>query len=66
MKRLQLTLAGADLSGQGAVTFDTSQGMPMPLGAVDRRLVHHHGGPRRAARGNGVEAGGGRVSNNFV
>ncbi|RBP96820.1 uncharacterized protein DUF2125 [Rhodobacter sp. 140A] len=39
VKRLQLTLAGADLSGQGAVTFDNSQGTPMPLGAVDLKLA---------------------------
>ncbi|WP_183077436.1 DUF2125 domain-containing protein [Paenirhodobacter hankyongi] len=38
VKRLQLTLAGADLSGQGGVTFDNSLGTPTPLGAVDLKL----------------------------
>lgn len=39
IKALQLTLAGADLSGNGAMTFDNSMGMPMPIGAIDLKLA---------------------------
>jgi len=39
LNRLQLTLAGADLNGKGAMTFDNSAGMPMPLGAIDLKLA---------------------------
>lgn len=39
VNKLQLTAAGADLTGQGAMTFDNSAGMPMPLGAIELRLA---------------------------
>lgn len=41
LNQLQLTVAGADLSGQGALTFDNSDlsmGFPKPTGAVDLAL----------------------------
>ncbi|MBZ4022105.1 hypothetical protein CKO11_06490 [Rhodobacter sp. TJ_12] len=38
VNKLQLTVAGADLSGKGALTFDNSMGMPMPIGAIDLQL----------------------------
>ncbi|PTV95268.1 uncharacterized protein DUF2125 [Rhodobacter aestuarii] len=38
VNKIQLTVAGADLSGKGALTFDNSMGMPMPLGAIDLQL----------------------------
>ncbi|PYF11890.1 uncharacterized protein DUF2125 [Rhodobacter viridis] len=38
VNKLQLTAAGAELTGAGALTFDNSMGMPMPLGAVDLKL----------------------------
>lgn len=43
LNRLQLTAAGADLSGTGAVTFDNTAGVPMPEGAVDLRLAGANG-----------------------
>lgn len=39
INKVQLSAAGADLSGTGAMTFDNSMGIPMPLGAVDLRLA---------------------------
>jgi hypothetical protein len=36
---VQLSVAGTELTGKGAVTFDNSMGMPMPLGEVNLRLV---------------------------
>ncbi|WP_444453587.1 DUF2125 domain-containing protein [Rhodobacter capsulatus] len=39
VNQLQLTAAGAELTGNGALTFDNSMGMPMPLGAVDLKLA---------------------------
>ncbi|SOC06578.1 DUF2125 domain-containing protein [Rhodobacter maris] len=38
INKLQLTLAGADLSGQGALSFDNSAGTPKPIGAIDLQL----------------------------
>ncbi|MFD2173058.1 DUF2125 domain-containing protein [Rhodobacter lacus] len=38
INKLQLTAAGADLSGTGALTFDNSGGMPVPIGAIDLQL----------------------------
>jgi hypothetical protein len=48
MPALQLTIAGADLTGNGALTFDntdltTFQGMPLPTGTVDLKLVGGNG-----------------------
>jgi hypothetical protein len=43
INRVQLTLAGADLTGKGALSFDNSMGMPMPLGAIDLKLVGANG-----------------------
>ncbi|MBI1220214.1 MAG: DUF2125 domain-containing protein [Rhodobacteraceae bacterium] len=44
LNQLQVTAAGADLSGTGAVTFDNSQGpMPKPTGSVDLKLVGGNG-----------------------
>lgn len=43
INRVQLTLAGADLTGKGALTFDNTMGMPMPLGAIDLKLVGANG-----------------------
>lgn len=39
LNRLQLTLAGADLNGKGAMTFDNTTSTPMPLGAIDLKLA---------------------------
>lgn len=42
LNQLQLTVAGADLTGQGALTFDNtdlSMGFPKPTGAVDLALT---------------------------
>lgn len=40
LNQLQLTAAGADLTGSGAVTFDNSAGpVPKPVGAVDLKLT---------------------------
>lgn len=39
INKVQLTVAGADLTGTGAMTFDNSMGLPMPLGAVDLKLA---------------------------
>jgi len=38
VNKVQLTAAGAELTGNGALTFDNSMGTPMPLGAVDLKL----------------------------
>lgn len=44
VKQLQLTAAGADLTGTGALTFDNSQGpVPKPVGTVDLKLVGGNG-----------------------
>lgn len=39
VNKLKLTVAGADLDGKGAMTFDNSTGMPMPVGAIDLQLA---------------------------
>jgi hypothetical protein len=39
VNKVQLTAAGAELTGNGALTFDNSMGKPMPLGAVDLKLA---------------------------
>ena len=39
LNTLEVTAAGASLTGTGAATFDNSMGMPMPKGAVDLKLV---------------------------
>jgi len=39
VNKVQLTLLGADLSGKGALTFDNTMGVPMPLGAVTLDLT---------------------------
>ncbi|WP_415182833.1 DUF2125 domain-containing protein [Phaeovulum sp.] len=39
VKAVQLTAAGAELTGNGAMTFDNSAGAPVPLGAIDLKLV---------------------------
>jgi hypothetical protein len=39
LNALQLRAAGAELTGSGAATFDNSAGVPVPLGAVDLKLV---------------------------
>lgn len=36
---VQLSLAGSALTGTGAMTFDNSAGVPMPLGEINLRLV---------------------------
>ncbi|WP_372840259.1 DUF2125 domain-containing protein [Phaeovulum sp.] len=36
---LRVAAAGADLTGTGDFTFDNSMGIPMPMGAVDLRLI---------------------------
>ena len=44
--RIQVTVAGAELTGNGAFTFDNTQalnGMPKPTGAADFRLVGGNG-----------------------
>lgn len=38
LNKLQLTAAGADLSGKGSMSFDNSGGMPMPVGSIDLQL----------------------------
>ena len=38
VKKLQLTAAGAELTGAGALTFDNATATPMPLGAIDLKL----------------------------
>lgn len=44
LNQLQLTAAGADLTGTGAVTFDNSAGpVPKPVGAVDLKLTGGNG-----------------------
>jgi Uncharacterized protein conserved in bacteria (DUF2125) len=39
LNALQLKIAGAELTGSGAATFDNTAGVPKPLGAVDLKLV---------------------------
>jgi Uncharacterized protein conserved in bacteria (DUF2125) len=39
INRLQVKAAGAELTGQGAVTFDNSAGTPKPLGAIELNLT---------------------------
>lgn len=39
INEVELTLAGAAFTGAGAITFDNSVGIPMPIGALDLRLV---------------------------
>ncbi len=39
VKEVQVTVAGAELTGNGAMTFDNSTGTPMPLGALDLKLA---------------------------
>lgn len=38
VNKVQLTAAGAELTGTGAMNFDNSMGVPMPIGAVDLQL----------------------------
>lgn len=40
---LQLSIAGAELTGDGALTFDNSIGMPMPAGVVNLMLSGGNG-----------------------
>lgn len=40
---LRLDLAGAELTGTGALSFDNSMGMPMPVGQIDLRLAGANG-----------------------
>lgn len=40
---LQLSIAGAELTGDGALTFDNSMGMPMPAGIVNLALTGGNG-----------------------
>jgi hypothetical protein len=39
INELKLSAVGAELTGNGALTFDNSAGMPKPLGAVDLQLT---------------------------
>ncbi|MBW0158109.1 DUF2125 domain-containing protein [Sedimentimonas flavescens] len=39
VNKVQLTLLGADLSGKGALTFDNTMGVPMPLGSITLDLT---------------------------
>jgi hypothetical protein len=39
LNALQVKVAGAELTGTGAVTVDNSAGMPKPVGAVDLKMV---------------------------
>lgn len=39
VNELKLSIAGAELTGKGAMTFDNSTPMPKPIGAVDLQLV---------------------------
>lgn len=39
VNKIKLTVAGADLDGKGAMTFDNSTGMPVPVGAIDLQLA---------------------------
>ncbi|MDW4550067.1 DUF2125 domain-containing protein [Defluviimonas sp. D31] len=43
INQIQLTAAGAELTGSGALTFDNSAPMPQPRGAVDLQLVGGNG-----------------------
>ncbi|WP_347311992.1 DUF2125 domain-containing protein [Defluviimonas sp. SAOS-178_SWC] len=40
---VKVSAVGAELTGTGAMTFDNSAGMPMPIGAVDLQLVGGNG-----------------------
>ncbi|MEZ5686744.1 MAG: DUF2125 domain-containing protein [Paracoccaceae bacterium] len=40
---LRLDLAGAELTGTGALSFDNAMGMPMPVGKIDLRLAGANG-----------------------
>lgn len=40
---LKVAAVGAELTGSGAMTFDNSAGKPMPIGAVDLKLVGGNG-----------------------
>jgi hypothetical protein len=39
INQLQVKAVGAELTGTGAMTFDNSAGMPMPLGSIDLSLT---------------------------
>ena len=39
INELKLSAVGAELTGNGALTFDNSAGVPKPLGAVDLQLT---------------------------
>lgn len=39
INELKVSAVGAELTGNGALTFDNSAGMPKPLGAVDLQLI---------------------------
>lgn len=43
LNALQLSLAGAELTGDGALTFDNSVGIPMPAGVVNLMLKGGNG-----------------------
>lgn len=43
INRVQLTLAGAELGGKGALSFDNATGVPVPLGAIDLSLTGANG-----------------------
>ena len=43
VNELQITIAGADLTGNAAFEFDNSLGMPMPAGIANLRLVGGNG-----------------------
>lgn len=43
INELKVSAAGAELTGNGAMTFDNSTGRPMPIGAVDLQLVGGNG-----------------------
>jgi hypothetical protein len=43
VNQLQLTVAGADLTGTGALTFDNSGPVPKPIGTVDLKLTGGNG-----------------------
>lgn len=40
---LKVSAVGAELTGNGAMTFDNSMGRPMPIGAVDLQLIGGNG-----------------------
>lgn len=43
INELRLSIAGAELTGDGALAFDNSMGMPMPTGIVNMSLVGGNG-----------------------